>query len=43
VWQRHEGRGACRPEEFYLRMAQDMLLRHRGDATRRRCTRRKSQ
>jgi hypothetical protein len=43
VWQRHEGRGACRPakvmhsddipEEFYLMMAQDMLLRHRGDAT----------
>ena len=43
LWQRHEGRGACRPakimhsddipEEFYLVMAQDMLLRHRGDAT----------
>ena len=43
LWQRHEGRGACRPakimhsddipEEFYLMMAQDMLLRHRGDAT----------
>ena len=43
LWQRHEGRGACRPakimhsddipEDFYLMMAQDMLLRHRGDAT----------
>ena len=43
MWQRYGGRGACRPakimhsddipEEFYLVMAQDMLLRHRGDAT----------
>jgi hypothetical protein len=43
MWQRHGGRGAHRPtkimhsddipEEFYLVMAQDMLLRHRGDAT----------
>jgi hypothetical protein len=47
VWQRHEGRGECRParvmhsddipEEFYLMMAQDMLLRHRGDTTTRLC------
>ena len=43
MWQRHGGRGAHRPtkimhsddipEVFYLVMAQDMLLRHRGDAT----------